>query len=354
MKIHTHRIVAAKLAVALLLVTFLQFSCSETPELLANNNPEKYTLAKDVLWASPDGFDLTMDIYTPKSGKASYPVVVMFHGGGWLINNKSIMDQSAAYLATNSAYVVCNVNYRLLGDEDNTVTLDEIVGDAFGAVLWVKDHIVNYGGDGARIAVTGDSAGGHLAAMVVNMGNRLGSHPFSEQSPLFTPAYLPPGKTAEQVVLERGLDVQAAILSYGAFDMYQGALEGFEGIMNPFWLASGSIARGIFGDGFTADDNPELYQAVSPLYHIPDSSERQLPPQLLTVGSEDSLVTPASVEAYANLLRSAGHSAEYWVHEGRPHAFLDSGSNMMLGTSFEADAPAALDVMISFLDGVFY
>jgi len=332
----------------------LQLSCSESRELPANNDPEKYAVAKDVLWASPGGFDLTMDVYTPNSGKASYPVVVMFHGGGWLINDKSIMDQSSAYLATNSAYVICNVNYRLLSDEDNTVTLDQIVDDAFGAVLWVKDNISRYGGDGTRIAVTGDSAGGHLSAMVVNMGNRLGSNAFSSESPAFTPAYLPVGKTPEQVALEGGLEVKAALSSYGSYDIYQAALAGFEGITNPFWLVSGSIARGFLGDGINASDNPDLYKAVSPLHNIPDSTERRLPPQLLTVGSDDSVITPASVEAYVDLLHTAGQPAEYWEHEGRSHAFLDSGSNAILGISFEADAPPALDVMISFLDGVFY
>ena len=37
-------------------------ACSETPELLDNNNPSQYSVSKDVLWASPGGFDLTMDI----------------------------------------------------------------------------------------------------------------------------------------------------------------------------------------------------------------------------------------------------------------------------------------------------
>jgi len=343
-----------KLSVGLLAVALLQFSCSESRELLVNNNPEKYAVAKDVLWASPGGFDLTMDIYTPNSGEASYPVVMMFHGGGWLINDKSIMDQSSAYLATNSNYVICNVNYRLLSDEDNTITLDQIVDDAFGAVLWVKDNISRYGGDGTRIAVTGDSAGGHLSAMVVNMGNRLGSNAFSDESPVFTPSYLPVGKTPEQVAREGGLEVQAAVLSYGSYDIYQAALAGFEGITNPFWLISGSMARGFLGGGINATDNPDLYKAVSPLHNIPDSTERQLPPQLLTVGSNDGVITPASVKAYADLLQAAGQPAEYWEHEGRSHAFLDSGSNAMLGISFEADAPQALDVMIGFLDGVFY
>jgi acetyl esterase/lipase len=338
----------------LVLATPLLLSCSVEPESLSNNDPEKYTVSKDVLWASPGGFDLTMDIYTPKAGDAPLPVVVMFHGGGWLINDKSIMDQSSKYLATNSRYVICNVNYRLLSDNGNTVALNQIVEDAFGAVLWVKDNIGNYRGDSSRVAVTGDSAGGHLAAMIVNMGNRLSSEGFAGESLGYNPSYMPVGLTAEQVASQHGLNVQAAVLSYGVYDIHQGALAGFEGIANPFWLMSGSLARGVFGDGVNATDNPELYRAVSPGHNVPDSTLRKLPPQLLTVGSDDSVVPPVSVKAYLNKLLSAGHDARYWEYPGRPHAFLDSGSNFVLGTSFDADAPTALDIMIDFLDDVFY
>ncbi len=108
-----------------ILVLFLTFSCSEKPELLKNNDPNQYDVFKDIVWASPGGFRLTMDIYTPRKGEEPYPVLVIYHGGGWLINDKSIMDQMSKYLATNSKYVICNVNYRLLSDNDNTITLNQ-------------------------------------------------------------------------------------------------------------------------------------------------------------------------------------------------------------------------------------
>ena len=57
---------------------------------------------------------------------------------------------------------------------------------------------------------------------------------------------------------------------------------------------------------------------------------------------------------YISALEASGHSTQYWEHQGRPHAFLDSGSNAMLGISSEDDAPPALDVIIEFLDEVFY
>jgi acetyl esterase/lipase len=242
----------------------------------------------------------------------------------------------------------------LLTDNDNTVTLNQIVEDAFGAVLWVKENIDRFQGDSAKIAVTGDSAGGHLTAMVVNMGNKLSSRGWQGEPIGFKPTYLPEGKTAEQVALAGGLEIQAAIPNYGAFDFHQSALDGFESMGNIFWLMGGSLPRGVFGDAFNVTDNPELYMAVSPIYNIPDASQRKLPPQLLTAGSEDTLVTPASVKAYAGKLASAGQIVEYWEYPGKPHAYLDSGSNLILGTEFERDAPPALDVMIRFLDGVFY
>jgi acetyl esterase/lipase len=337
-----------------LIVGLLLSSCAEYPESKVNNDPDKYNLVKDVLWASPDGFDLTMDIYTPTSDEETYPIVVMFHGGGWLINDKSIMDQAAAYLATNSNYVVCNVNYRLLSDNDNSVKLNEIVNDAFGAVLWIKDNIAEYKGDSTRIAVTGDSAGAHLSAMIVNMGDRLSSEDFSLKSLRFTPSYLPEAKSAENVAEKNGLAVQAAVLNYGVYDLNQAAVSGFESMMNPFWIASGTFWRGVFGEAFNVVEHPSLYQALSPTHNIPHASDRSLPPQLLTVGSEDPVVTPASVKSYTGLLQSAGHPARYWEYQSRSHAFLDSGSNAILGSSFEADAPKALNVMIEFLDEIFY
>ena len=340
--------------VGVLVAILLLMSCAEHQALKANNDPAKYDLVKDVLWASPDGFDLTMDIYTPASGKLSYPVVVMFHGGGWLINDKSIMDQAAAYLATNSNYVVCNVNYRLLSDNDNTTTLNEIVNDAFGAILWVKGNVSKYKGDRTRIVVTGDSAGAHLSAMIVNRGDQLSSEAFSSSSPRFTPSYLPEATSAEQVAAENGLAVQAAVLSYGAYDLSATGISDFESMKNPFWWVSGSIARGLFGNDYNVVEHPLMYKAISPSQNIPRAAERQFPPHLLTSGSDDPVVSPESVKSYTEMLRLAGHTARYWEYEGKSHAFLDSGSNMLLGSSFEADAPMALNVMIAFLDEVFY
>ena len=334
-------------------IVFFAIDGSKDPQLLSNNDPSKYVLVEDIIWASPEGMDLTLDIYTPISKKESYPVLIIFHGGGWLINDNSIMDQMSQYLATNGKYVICNVNYRLLSDMENSITLDEIVEDAFGAVIWINNNIFKYKGDNTKIAVTGDSAGAHLSAMILNSGTRLSSDTRFEENLSFTPSYLPKGKTAEQAVIASDLKVQAAILSYGAFDIYKSSLEGFETSKNPFWLFSRSKARGIFGNQYNAEKNSNMYQALSPIYNIPKKEDRVLPPQFFLVGTKDSLTTPASIREYIEKIESFGHKTEYWEYEDRNHAFLDSGSNFFLGSNFEEDAPRAIDMMIDFLDRVF-
>jgi acetyl esterase len=320
----------------------------------------KFTKIENIEWAKPEGFSLTMDIYTPDTGKSNYPVLIIFHGGGWLINNETIMDQMSRYIVEHSGYVVCNVNYRLLPTSNNTTTLNQMVEDVFGAVLWIKDHIVTYKGDPQKIAVSGDSAGGHLAAMVVTSGHRLESDGFNGNTLGFTPSYLPKGKTAEDVARNNGLTVQAAVLNYPATDIYGTCLgpsgdgmNGFESSSNFFWNIGQATPRGIFGEKINVKNNPEPYKACSPLYNIPNVKERKLPPQFCAVGTKDNLTTPSLVKEYVTALQQAAQPVEYWEHEGRPHAYLDSGSNQYLGISFEKDAPIAIDRIIEFLDKVF-
>lgn len=311
-----------------------------------------FSAVEDILWSSPKGFDLTMDIYTPETGKENYPVIVMYHGGGWLINNNSIMDQSAQYFAEYGEYVVCNVNYRLLGDLDNSTTLNEIIEDAYGALLWVKSHIAQYKGNPKKITVTGDSAGGHLAITVATMGKNLSGSRFSKKPYGFQPTWMPEGKSPEELAQENALAVQCAIISYGAFDLLGAAQGGFEKPNNFFWTMAGATPRGILGTAFNTTEHEAMYKAVSPLYNIPSSP---MPPMLFTVGSEDQTTPPESIQRYLEAYEAAGHTNyEYWVHEGRPHAFLDSGSNEFLGIEFSKDAIPALNKMINYLNQIFY
>ncbi len=333
----------------IIITSMLLFSCGGGTVEYAH----EFKKESNILWASPDGFDLTMDIYTPQTGKSSYPVLIIYHGGGWLINDQTIMDDMSAYMSGNAEYVVCNVNYRLLGDQENTVTVDQIVEDALGAVAWLKENVAEYGGNPDQIAVTGDSAGGHMAEMVLLAKNNLCSNGFESGNFCFQPSYLPEGVTAEELSANNNLEVQAAVLSYPVVDAVTRAKEGFEDSGNIFWFMGGADPRGFMGAEYNVNDHTDRYAAVSPMHLLRSSEEMTLPPQFIHVGSEDEVTPPTVVNAYFQKVIDNGHQAEYWVHEGRNHAYLDSGSNIILGNSFSEDAIEPLNRIIAFLDGVF-
>lgn len=308
---------------------------------------------RDLLWASPEGFDLHLDIAVPQTATETKPVLVIFHGGGWLINDKSIMNELAERIAQQADIITVNVDYRLLPDRDNTTTLNEIIEDAMGATLWVKENIHRYGGDPEQIAVTGDSAGGHLAAMVTLAGRNLGSDGFDEKPLRFTPTYLPEGKTAEQVAEEDGLKVQAAILSYAAFSMLEAAQGNFESADNPFWGWADAEARGIFGDDINVKDHPDYYQAVSVTPYLVSADDYRLPPQFVHVGENDTVTPPESAQEYVDQLAELGQPVHFTLYDDLGHGFLDSGCNDYTGGCFEEIAEETLKDMLLFMEEVF-
>ena len=100
--------------------------------------------------------------YTPQTGESAYPVIVYYHGGGFVIANLDTYDASAKGLAEQVGAVVVSVEYRK-GPEHKFPTAHE---DAFAAYQWVLKNARSIKGDAKRIAVAGESAGGNLAANV--------------------------------------------------------------------------------------------------------------------------------------------------------------------------------------------
>ncbi|MDQ2075757.1 alpha/beta hydrolase [Marinimicrobium sp. ABcell2] len=308
---------------------------------------------KDIVWASPKDLDLTLDIAVPESDVKSKPVLVIIHGGGWLLNDNSIMSDLANSIAKRTDIITVNVNYRSLGDLDNTTTLNEMVEDVMGAMLWVKQHIHRYGGDADKIAITGDSAGGHLAAMVALAGRNLNSKGFEKGALGFKPTYLPEGLSAEQVAKEDRMRVQAVILSYAAFNFHDAAKGGFEQQSNPFWGWAGVEARGVFGDKVNVEDHPEYYQAVSPDQYLVSSETYALPPQFVLVGSLDRLTTPESAKDYVEQLKKLGQPVQFTIYDGKDHGFLDSGCNEHNNGCFDELSEPTVSDMVEFLNQVF-
>ncbi|WP_323813605.1 alpha/beta hydrolase [Cellvibrio sp. NN19] len=309
---------------------------------------KEVTVHKAIEFAKPDNFPLTLDIYVPQTGKKSYPVLVVYHGGGWLVNNNSIMNDFSAKIARDADMVVANMNYRLLVDQNNTVKMNQIIEDVFGGLLWVKENIAQYGGDPTRVAITGDSAGGHLTTMILTRGRQLESDGYAGDSLGFKPSYLPKGKTAEQIAKEDGLKVQAAVVSYAAFDLYKAAQNGFESPGNMFWKFGNAEPRGLFGDDINVKDNADYYKAVSPIYWVPNAKEYKLPPQFVHVGSLDKTTPPEAAQAYVDLLKVGNQPVEYKLYADKNHAYLDNGCNWA-NSCFDKDAVEPVNDIISFL-----
>lgn len=113
-----------------------------------------------VLIPGPAG-DLLARVYSP-AGDGPFPVLLYFHGGGWVIANLDTYDSSCRALVKKAACVVVSVAYRQAPEHKYPAAAD----DAFAAYRWLLENTTSVNGDPMRIAVGGESAGGNLAAVV--------------------------------------------------------------------------------------------------------------------------------------------------------------------------------------------
>jgi acetyl esterase len=123
------------------------------PEPVAHVEDRELDSAAGPLWAR---------VYTPVGDATPRPVVAFFHGGGWVIMGIETHDGICRRLANASGAIVVSVDYRLAPEHRFPAALD----DCFAATAWLAEHAADLGGDPARLAVVGDSAGGNLAAAV--------------------------------------------------------------------------------------------------------------------------------------------------------------------------------------------
>ena len=185
-------------------------------------------------------------------------------------------------------------------------------------------------GDASRVAVTGDSAGGHLSAVASLMPNMVGDAGAGLKEGVyeFRPSYIPPGKTVADVRKDLMTAIKASAPSYGAFGVQTMA----------------GVLRG----------QPEaVIKAISPQEHIPNVQVRAVPQYLLR-GTEDRLITNPGVQAFVDALKAAGQTVEYEQVEGAGHAFFDWKPDPRTKATFAKYGIPYAAKMKGFFDRVFY
>jgi acetyl esterase len=103
-------------------------------------------------------------LYTPARSAETLPVLVYLHGGGWVAGSVATHDPFCRLLSEAAGVIIASVEYRLAPEHPHRAALE----DAVTAVHWAAHNAAQWGGDADRLAVGGDSSGGHLAAVAAN------------------------------------------------------------------------------------------------------------------------------------------------------------------------------------------
>lgn len=120
--------------------------------------PETVGMVKHITIPTPDG-ELLARVFAPDVAKSDLPlpVVVYFHGGGWVIADLNVYEPSCRALCNSLEAIVVSVAYRLSPE----VKYPAAVNDAYAATQWIMENAAQMGGDPNRVAVAGESAGGN-------------------------------------------------------------------------------------------------------------------------------------------------------------------------------------------------
>jgi len=106
--------------------------------------------------------EIPVRLYRPHGAEVGAPLVAYFHGGGWAMGGLDSVDPVCRALATAAGAVVASADYRLAPEHPFPAGLD----DCLATTRWLAAEAGSLGGDPARLAVAGDSAGGNLATVV--------------------------------------------------------------------------------------------------------------------------------------------------------------------------------------------
>jgi acetyl esterase len=215
---------------------------------------------------------------------AVLPVLVYFHGGGWVIGDLDTHDTLCRELANGAGCAVISVDYRM-GPENR---FPAAVNDCYAAARWVHDHAEELRLDPTRIAVGGDSAGGNLAAVTSIAARDAGDLPIAFQLLIY------PATNQHRTTPSHAENGQGYLLTSDTMDYFTGHY---------------------ITDKAQYDD-----WRASPLLREDLGS---LPPALVLTAGFDPLRDEG--KAYAERLTAAGNAASYVCFDREIHGFILMG-----------------------------
>ncbi|TQN40992.1 acetyl esterase [Blastococcus colisei] len=154
---------------------------------------------------------LPVRVYHPAPGQ-SLPLVVYFHGGGFVTGSVAVADRPCRLLARAGRCVVASVEYRLAPECPFPGPLD----DALDSTRWLAAHADELGADAERLVIAGDSAGGNLAAATVQRIVAVGGPTIAHQMLLY-PTLAPSRDSASESLVENG---EGYLLTRGSLDWF--------------------------------------------------------------------------------------------------------------------------------------
>ncbi|MGH2601133.1 MAG: alpha/beta hydrolase [Dehalococcoidia bacterium] len=261
--------------------------------------PEPVAKVEDRTVPGPAG-DIPVRVYTPE-GSGPFPVLVYFHGGGWVIGSIETSDGPCRQLTNEAGCVVVSVEYRLAPEHKFPAAPE----DCYAVTRYVAERAAEFNADPGRLAVGGDSAGGNLAAVVALMARDRGG-----------PAIV------EQMLIYPVTDLDFNTPSY---------TENEEG----FLLTKRSMVW--FWDHYLPSEADGQNAYASPLRAADLSG---LPPAFVATCELDPLRDEG--ESYAARLREAGVGVTAKRYEGLIHGAFQMCSVLDQGKTMMTDATAGL------------
>jgi acetyl esterase/lipase len=231
------------------------------------------------------GTDLHLDVYRSKQHHESCPVVFQIHGGGWVMGSKDEQALPLMYQLAEMGFVCVAANYRL----SPHATFPDHLIDLKRALVWIKEHVTEYGGNPDFVAVTGGSAGGHLCAL---MG-------LTQNDPEYQPGFE-----------SQDTSVAACVPYYGVYDFAnRSETMAHDGMLE---ILEQRIMKG------SREEIPEAWDRASPVTRVGEGT----PPFFLIHGGNDTLVPVEEAHEFRKALGEKSASPHAYAElPGAQHAF---------------------------------